>query len=465
MPSIPDTTDFRRILESLALANEQPGIEISDEQHGRLANGDMVVFPRIYLNYDQEGKIKVDALIRKLSDSWQGKEHPSTDRIAELVLAVFAVLKSGYPDCHELFNKLLESTVPVDVSHFAVFLGHGEDGKPADFEGFRFGAVKNLSLQHRSTRAHSNYFDLHGARILDRWCIESPIYRRSVICFLDFYREAPLRQNIAEEFFFRVLLNYYEEITSIYIEKMWQDLEDRQIVASAAGIEVFNVPKLKHAIGLSMIAVYLNQTSKRWDGYVVPTEHGLRMNTWVGNPPILQELKAFQAALSPSRSATLAQVARYGTKARRAAKDRDWSEALLNFTIAVELLFSEKSQTSQSVSRRLAAATSEATPESYSTRRKEIISLYDARSKYVHAGVAPTRAEVESMTELFERVLAVLIRQEKKQVLHDKEPFAAWIKTLDWIAAGYEAGQVPTTAVLEDAGLSASDKNLRPHSP
>jgi hypothetical protein len=453
MPAIPDTPEFRQLLDSLTVSTDTVGLRLCDEMPGRLGSGKLVIFPPLYLNSSQNGKIQLAALTRKVCESWQDTEHPSAPKLAELALAVFAVLKTGYLDPHALFNRLLESTVAVDVSHFAVFLGKGEEGKPAEFGGFRFGAVQNLSLQHRSTRAHSDYFDLHGKRLHNRWGIESPIYKRSVVGFLDPFWQAPNRAAIAEPAFLQTLLNYYESLTAFYTERMWQDLDDKQAVGAAAGHEVIDVPDLKRATGLSLIAVYLNQTTHKWDGYVVPSEHGFRMNTWVGDPPILQTLKAFQEGIPSPLSPTLSQVCRFGVRGRRAANRNDWAEALLNFTIALEMLFSEKNQTSQSVSRRFAVVAADTTPEAFSALRREILSLYDARSQYVHAGVTPTQSAVESMTSLFEKAITVLIRLEKVQVLHDKDAFANWIRLLDWIAAGYEAGQVPAAAVLEKVGL------------
>ncbi|MCX6880821.1 MAG: HEPN domain-containing protein [Verrucomicrobia bacterium] len=454
MSLLPDTPDFRQILDSLTVSTDPGVCLIRAEIPGRLANGGLVVFPPLFLHSSQEGKIKLAALSRRLIESWQGTEHPTSAKIAEPALAVFSLLRTGYPDSLSLFNRLLESTVPVDVSHFAVFPGTAQEGKPAEFAGFRMGAVQSLSLQHRSTRARSDYFDLHGKLLQHRCCIESPIYKRAVMGFLDLFWQAPSRQTIPNELFFQVLLSYYEALTFSYAERMWQDLDDKQSIGGAAGLEAFDVPSLKRMPGTIFVSVYLNQTRHRWDGYVVPLALSMfHMNSWVGNPPILKTLNAYQADLTFPRSPTLSQVARFGVRARRAANRSDWAEALLNFTIALEMLFSERNQTGQAVSRRFAVVASEPVPEAFAAHRKEILSLYDARSQYVHAGVTPSQTAVESMTGLFEKALAVLVRLERKHVLHEDESFARWIRLLDWIASGYEAGQVPATAVLEEAGL------------
>ncbi len=177
-----------------------------------------------------------------------------------------------------------------------------------------------------------------------------------------------------------LILPYSNELSEIYFERMWQDLDDKQSVGTAGGYQAFDIPSLKIAIGLTSVTVYLNQTKQRWDGYVVPLERSIyHMNSWTGSPQILQDLESYQDQLKFPLSPTLAQVARFGVRARRAARNSDWSEALLNFTIALELLFSEKNQTSQAVSRRFAVVASKPTPEDFTAHRKEILSLYDRR--------------------------------------------------------------------------------------
>ena len=369
---------------------------------------------------------------------------------------MFAVLKEGYPDSLILFNRLLKSTVSVDVSHFAVFLSKTQNGAPARFGGFLFGQVQNLSLQHRSKRAKSDYYDLYGENLRHRAGMESPIYKRVVMGFIDLYSQAPISKAISKQLFIRVLLTYYNELSEHYTERMWQDLDDRQLIGAAAGIEAFNVPSLKASIGLVTVAVYLNQTSQREDGYVVPNERGLYSNHWIGRPPILQTIEDYQSGIKFPISPILTQVARYGVRARRAASQNEFAEALLNFTIALEMLFSERNQTGQAISRRLAVLISEPNPKSYATSKKEIMSLYDNRSQYVHAGVQPDKENVELMVCIFEKAYTVLVRLERRQILHIPESFTRWIHLLDWIASGYEVEQIPTHATQVEIGVKSS---------
>lgn len=457
MLSLPDTPAFRNLLSSLTVTTGEGDLQVSSKTQGITANREVIIYPALFLNSSQTDDCKLSVLTRKLRDSWKDTQHPSTTRLAELALAVFAVLKAGYLDSFTLFNRLLESTVPVDVSHFMVFPAKAEDGNLGQFAGFRFGDVQNLSLQHRSKRANSDYYNLVRERIRHRHCLESPIYKRAVMGFLDLSWQAPSMRAIPSELLRQVLLNYYEELSTYYTEWMWQDLDDRQSIGAAAGFEAFDVPSLKKDIpGSVSVTIYLNQTPHRWDGYVVPLEHGIYSNTWSGRPPILQSLEAYQAGLEFPTSPTLAQVSRYGVRARRASRQSELAEALLNYTIALEMLFSEKNQTSQAISRRLAVLISDPNPVSYISSKKKILSLYDTRSQYVHAGVQPVQDIVEAMSSIFESVLAVLIRLERQKILHTKESFAHWIRLLDWIASGYEADQIPTHAVQVEIGLKTS---------
>lgn len=453
---LPDTPAFRNLLSSLTVTTSEGDLQVSSEDQGITANRELITYPALFLHSNQTENVKLSALTRKLNESWQCTKHPSNTRLAELALAVFTVLKAGYPDSLLLFNKLLNSTVSVDVSHYAVYPMKAEAGVPAQFGGFRFGDVQNLSLQYRSKKANSDYYDLNREHLRHRHCLESPIYKRAVVAFMDISWQAPSARAIPNELFKQVLLNYYRELSKYYIEQMWQDLDDRQSIGAAAGLEVFNVPSLKQCPGLSFVTVYLNQSMHPWDGYVVPVEHGIYYNLLRGRPPILQALEDYQVDLEFPTSPTLSQVARYGVRARRAFNRNELAEALLNYTIAIEMLFSEKNQTSQAISRRLSVLISDPHPASYIASKKKILSLYDARSDYVHKGVHPIQDNVEVMTHIFEKLIALLVRLEHRKILHTADSFAHWVRLLDWIASGYEANQIPTNLVQEEIGLKAS---------
>jgi hypothetical protein len=457
MLSIPDTPEFRQILDSLNLTEEVGDIRICAQTMGQRSNEIFVNYPALYLVSDQSSPIKISALIRKLMASWENTDHPVTEKLAELALGTFTVLKSAYPDALALFNQLLNSVVPVDFSHYVILPAPAKQGVPSQFMGFKLGSLEDLSLSYRSTKAHSDYYKLHARSKSKRYALESPVYQRAVIAFLDLSWFSSSPERIHEERFSQILLSYYEELSREYAEQVWRDLDDKQAVGAAAGFEAFGVPSIKHAPGISEVSVYLNQTKNSWDGYVVPLEKGLQFNSWSGSPPVLKQLESYQKGLNFPYSPTLSQVARFGVKARRASSKGYWAEALLNFTIALEMLFSEKSQTSQNISRRLAVIVCENDPTSYSASKKKVLTLYDSRSKYVHEGDQPDKAIVDEMTSLFERTLALLIRLEKCDMLKDSDKFNIWIKNLDWIASGYEAGHTPPDDTLIAAMLKSPD--------
>jgi hypothetical protein len=89
----------------------------------------------------------------------------------------------------------------------------------------------------------------------------------------------------------------------------------------------------------------------------------------------------------------------------------------------------------------------------YNSCLKEFKQLYDSRSRFVHAGVDVTH---ESASRLFEyaretlRALLVLHTNEENRQPGFREK---WIKKLDFITAGLDAGNCFENKFLAEAGI------------
>lgn len=451
--SLPDTEDFRNLLNSINLSEHTGQLKIIEGPPQGAHDRSAKFGEDIYLNVDQDSKIGLSALIQKLMKSWSGTEHPVTDQLAHLVISIYSTLKFGYQDSYALFNKVLNSLVSVDVSHFIIYPVFADIENPTqEFAGFRFGKFDNFSLQYRCKRARSDYFDLYKKGLSGRQAIESPVFKRVIINFIDLYMLAPKKSKIPAQLFQYVLLQYYETLSEHYLEHMWQFLDDSQMVGAVVGHEIFNVPNLKRAFGTNIVSIFLNQTSNSWDGYVVPYQYIPTYKMALGKSLVLNSLKNYQLGIDFPLSPTLSQVSRYAVSAKRHAFQGLFPDALLNFTIALEMLFSDKGQTSQTISRRLAVLISDQNHESYKRNKRKVLELYDFRSKYVHAGIQPKRQSVEEMEDIFKTLMPILIRLERRQVF-TPDHFLHWNQMLDWTAFGYEANQIPNDIVLREIGL------------
>ena len=124
---------------------------------------------------------------------------------------------------------------------------------------------------------------------------------------------------------------------------------------------------------------------------------------------------------------------------KKAMDRRAYSEGLLNYVIALEILFSEKNSTSDSVASRTAVVVHRVNQKPYAKMRSEVLELYDYRSKYVHKGYSIKYLEAERVGEITKEVVLCLLRLREK-VEYAQEGFPnKWLKRLDWIRASLDA--------------------------
>lgn len=457
MTTIPSTPEFQALLDSLTVSTALGELELLPGSDGQAADGNFHRSPALHLHCKYDGKLRPTVLLRKIHEALSKSPHPGNEAIARRILGIFTVLRPGHPDAVELFNAILNGTTTADVTHFAIYPWIAQEGIPAEFMGYKCGELRGLSLEYRSTKANSDYYQLHGRRRARHHSMESPVFQRSVIRFGDLYWYAPEHRRIHHELFSSLLLGYYEALSTIYTDAAWEELDRRQAICAASGLELFAVPDISRCPGLGVVTVYLNQSDHpRARGYVVPTTVGMNANSWSGTPPILEKAKTLIEDLEYPYSPTLTQVARYVVRARRATEAEKWPDALLNYTIALEMLFSERSQTSQALARRVAVAVSKGVSAEYEPARKETLALYDARSRYVHAGDEPPPEAIAKMEALVANLMEVLLGLERGRRFSDPAGVEEWAKKLDWIAAGFEAGQSPPESVLKEAVLIES---------
>lgn len=141
-------------------------------------------------------------------------------------------------------------------------------------------------------------------------------------------------------------------------------------------------------------------------------------------------------------------------RAIRMAHDGHADESYLHLIIAIELLFSERRDTSQSVASRTALLAHRQVGQSFEICRKALLKEhYAARSRFVHAGKSVPYALYGPLEDITRAVLLSLLWVAKCAKSNSPDFFEAWIKRLDWIVAGYDAGIVPSEVELTENGI------------
>ena len=131
------------------------------------------------------------------------------------------------------------------------------------------------------------------------------------------------------------------------------------------------------------------------------------------------------------------------------------NEALLHYVIALELIFGERQAIQKSVAERVALITFHESGCSFEQERQFIDSIYELRSRYVHAGTQITGVVVlNKLRVLCERTFRCLLRLQAaypQSASRGEGVLKSWLKELDYLSAGFVAGKQPDEKHLRDA--------------
>jgi len=175
-------------------------------------------------------------------------------------------------------------------------------------------------------------------------------------------------------------------------------------------------------------------------------------------PAALQELQeryAFDSFGSDELDLTLKSYVRMLARARQHTFDGMRDEAVLHLVIALDLLFGERDASTRNVSTRASAACTAAQIMLYPESVRRIGRLYDARSRYVHAGEPFPDEAIAVAEETCAAVLRVLLRLHRRaSVEQGSISIASWLAALDFVKAAAAASVEVEPEFLETWGLT-----------
>ncbi len=221
---------------------------------------------------------------------------------------------------------------------------------------------------------------------------------------------------------------------------------------------------LSSVIKTHRVAIFLNIGTEK-EGFVAPG--GMRplvvelggINERV--PTLIQELKqsyAFEGFDDSPLHRSIKLFADFVARGRRHEIDNHLSEALLHYVIALELIFGDRQAIQKTVSERVAMITFRENGCSFREQQDWIDTIYDLRSKYVHAGTdVQEESQLQQLRGLCEQVFRCLMRLQKSNTSSSgrgQETMMTWLRELDYLAKALIAGKEPTATQLAEAFIA-----------
>jgi hypothetical protein len=393
---------------------------------------------------------------KKVLQVLRGADHIATETVADAILGCTVGAAPAGLDRAKFLERALSQFRTAEVSHFFV-LPNSAITDPIRFDGYRLGEIDLPVVSSRCRRAQSDYADLYTEQLRGRYCVQSPDFRHVVIDYLKIGYDSGL---LGGGSWGRLLLNYFTRIARLHFEYMWEHLNRTQILAASFEAQIMDVHNVRSTLGMfaSRITIYL-EFSRIDSGYVLPEGAGVNVNQPGSDSEALMRFFEHRKNLRTSEvgdselGRTILICAGFCQQAIRFLEAGRVDDAALYATICLENVFSEKSSTSNSVCARTSATTFRRLAAAYGDAERELRKLYDARSAFVHSGKPVTPPQAERLIEYARETVRSLL------VLHFKPENRAtgfldkWIKNLDFIVSGFEAGRTFDVKFLEDHGI------------
>lgn len=389
---------------------------------------------------------------KKARELLNKKGHPTSDHITDALLCATVFAESDGEKRRNFLNSCIAKIRPVHVSHFFV-TRVVPDIDRCSFFGYQIGPIHFERFASRCGRIGTDFVRLYGKEIEGRLALESPEFQRNWVDFLDATKNRlSLRLNSV---WLELELLYYEGLAREHFEMMWSHFDRVQALRCALGKGGVDplIFRQRLAQNSHQIAIYLSAHGKE-RGYIAPVQLGLIMEGKIPSTST-QEEKYFQAedselgAVIMECSSLLQQAGRF-----LAANRSD--DAALYATIALERIFSERGDVTDSIARRTALVCHRIRNLSFAKCRGELHSLYNARSRFVHGNVSIAQEKAEALLKYARWVLCAMFSLQENNRTAADGFLGNWIQLID--AAVESAGdesKISDTTLSELGALPA----------
>ncbi len=376
--------------------------------------------------------------------------------MAKAVLALYVLDPARYEDPVATLNSLLGLITPGRLRQVFVTPLPADGSRDFSFGAFTLGRTNAESIRAETSAVGSHdYFLRHGARLKQKWSIE-----RSIDCtIIDHSQYGERLASVAIEKRYPIFEEYFRCLADYYLGDFWSAFDEAQELQVCFGAPYLSANLLRQLEGAQMIAIFKVRAHGR--GWVAPSGTLKALAIRNSDPEIKATLLMLAAPPFKFKEFTdtefdgfVRRAVDYVYRAQLDLLDAKYSDSLLKYVIALDLLFGEPGKSNDSVTRRSAVLLYQPLGISIREAKKRLADLYELRSLYVHAGSEITSERASEAKQYCVEVLAGLLKARRHK--ESKKPEflqEVWLKLLDHIWYTADAGKEVPEADLIEAGI------------
>jgi hypothetical protein len=329
------------------------------------------------------------------------------------------------------------------------------------FGSFTIGAANGARINQRSTEAGSDYFQRWGATLEGRYTIERSRHRCHVLDVLSYEELVEAGPGSHDLRLLQQLCNaYFSLLSAAYFESFWEALDEQQAIQVCLEGTFLPTRELRQFPGMEMVSIY-EHIAGRARGWVAPAALAIPAIDFNKAdqriPAVVERLRKDFGFVDYGKNEFDRRIqlfARYVFRGRQRFFDEEYSDSFLQHVIAIDLVFGERRESVDSVSRRTAIVTYGILSSDPQTAKKKVESLYNLRSRYVHDGFEIQQRDVTEIETITREILCCMLRVRKFDPSYADDGYVdKWLRRLDFFWSAVEADQPVSEHDLVMAGV------------
>lgn len=404
------------------------------------------------------GEVRLQAFTKKLQYWLQTQKLPASDEIVDILTGMVAVRVLDGVSLVSILNEMQDAVRGVDVVQIQML--PEEDTSEwlgsLEWRGFRLGALDSDKLAYKCRKAKAAWFEAQSRKVDGVKSIQSPVTKRTLMDWSSVCWN--VRSSNIKRFGPSLIEHYHQYCSRVFASAMWSEFEDAWLLPQSLGLHQFDIPAFQRMPGGNMWTILSGIGPSSAHSWVGSTEDEapikvLDLDRIAASLTSLSEKLHFNALQKSSLFPLIQSVSRSLVRSTSHLMGGRQDESFLFLVIAIEQVFSQKQNTTQAIVSRTSLVTHLFLQVNFQEAQKKIRSLYDSRSKLVHAGESVTVEGLLDANDLGEAVLRCLIRLACSPRAEEENLHESWLKQLDYLIAGIEAGIPPSDTSLIETGI------------
>ncbi len=455
--AIPEVPAFESFLSGCSIVKERPNQSWVLFAESRLLDYSTgAVTPELYLRYP-EGDLQLDSILKKIQESLALEARPAHRDIAIATLGLIVESRDPHVMAVRHANECLTKTQRAQLSQSVILPSRVAARYEARLGTYTIRAFNPEKILYWAERCGSAYpIDLHklaGCAAIERDWRDAEL--------IDWQARGCARrmcQTWGKKVVEVCLLDtYYQAVAASHADEIEHEMKADVLVLESGAMIWVDADSFLRMPLTKVVSLFKWQGSSSIAGWALYSDF-LQVN--VNLPPeggpdgsvawLADELGFRRLSQEKEFDQGVKNYCRFLQRAHGHRLNGRRDEAFLHFAIALDLILGSEGKSAESVAQRTAVLVHRQFERSFKDQVRRMKTLYDVRSKYVHAGVPTTPDNLEEIDRVSMQILWVLLAASAAGSIGS---IPEWSRRIDFLAAALLADMPLGEAGLEGVGV------------